>query len=120
MEKYKGRIVEVSKGIGGYKGIFQEIEKDQQPFYDKNFRGSNGSYLVSDETFPVIDAVISVYDFDNKAIKVDIREIVRNHYKWQRITIARISLLKSKLVGKKVTIINADGEEKIENLESML
>ena len=120
MKKHKGRIVEISKRYGGFIRIIQGIKKDQQPSYDQQYWGSNGSYVISDESYSGIYAKVSVFDFDNKAIEIEIREIVINHYEWQRVSDKRVLELKNKLVGKKVTIIGNDKEYTIENIESML
>ena len=120
MKKYKGRIVDVYPGRGGIQYLIQGIKKDQQPFYDQNSIGGHGTYLGADETYPVIYAKVSVYDLDNHALKIDIREVVFNHYEWLRVSEKRISELKSKLVGKKVTVIETDEEYRIENIESLL
>ena len=105
MKKYKGRIVDVYKAKGGFRRIVSGIRKDKQPLYDKTFRGSNGTYLASDNTYPVIYVKVIVYDLDNIPIEIDIRDIILNHYKLERISPQRILGVKNKLVGKKITII---------------
>jgi hypothetical protein len=120
MKKYKGRIVDVYLGRGGFRRIIQGIKKDKQPSYDSNFYGSNGTYIASDETYPTIYVKVSVYDFDKKAIEIDIREIVMTQNKWERMTEKRLLDLKSKLTGIKVTIFESEEDYYIENIQIML
>jgi hypothetical protein len=120
MKKYKGRIVEVKAERGGFQYLIQGVKKGQQPFYNKHCIGGHGTYLGADETYPVLNVKVSVYDFDNHAVNVDIREIVLEYYDWQRITERRIDDLRSKLVGKKVSIIETNEDYKIDNIESFL
>jgi hypothetical protein len=120
MKKHKGRIVEISKGYGGFQYSIQGIKKTQQPFYDQHFYGSNGSYAGSDETYLAVFVKICVYDYDNEVIKINIRDTVLNYNNWDRVTDKRILGLKNKLEGKKVTIVETDEEYKIENIETLL
>jgi hypothetical protein len=121
MKKYKGRILEVYKATGGFKRIISGIKESQQPFYDRTFYGSNGTYLASNDTFPVIYAKVIIYDLGNEIVEIDIREKLIEHYEWQRVSENRVLAVKNKLRRKKITLIEKSTDEyEIDNLTSLL
>lgn len=120
LRRLKGRIVDVYRGRGGAQFMVQGIKKDKQPIYNQNFFGSNGTYITSDETYPALFVKVSVYDFDNKAIDVDIREEVMAHFDWQKVTDNRVTQLKDRLKGQKIVVVETEDNYTIEQLIDML
>jgi hypothetical protein len=122
MNVYKGRIVDIRIGRGGIQYIITGIKKNKQPDYDGQF-GSNGTYLGADYTYPAIFAKVCIYNYcddgSNKTFDIDIREKSFNFYGWERISDQRLSIIKSKLTGKKV-IVEFGDDLYIQDLEKLL
>jgi hypothetical protein len=120
---YKGRIVDVRTGRGGFQRIISGIKKDEQPYYDGQF-GSNGTYLGADYTYPAIFAKVCIYNYcddgSNMTFDIDVRERVFKFYGWGKISNQRLSILQNKLTGKKVKVLFREKDLIIENLEAML
>ena len=102
----KGRIVEIERNVHQVAYLEQGIKKQDQYKYDnnRNFHGSNGSYITSFDYYgTTIDVKIFVYDL-NKCYSFDIREYILDVNRMKKVSNKLLNEIIDNNKGKKVFV----------------
>ncbi len=109
MQKLKGRIVEIEKNIHQVKYLTTGIGKKNQPYYDNQFGGSNGTYVTASEYYgTTIDMKIYIYELE-KSVSIDIRDLILQLNQKSKVSSKLLDYVIENNRGKKIDLFYFDG-----------
>lgn len=105
----KGRIVNVEKKVHQASYLMQGISKKDQWKYEREYPGSNGSYITGFEYYgTTIDVKIFIYDY-NKCVEYDIRDYILQENGKKKVSPKLLDYVVKQNEGKKVIVEEMDG-----------